>query len=67
MTLPTGTTLSLHTARSGACRSGAVRSGFVSQDPQDHLTGSGTPSATGGNFHEWAEVAKPTTSWTSVR
>lgn len=67
MTLPTGTTLSLHTARVGACRVGAVRCGFVPTDTQDHLVGASTPSSNGGNFYVWGEVALPTTTWTVIR
>ena len=67
MSLPANTSLALHTARSGACRSGAFRSGFVATDTQDHLTGAGTPSSSGGFFYVWAEVALPTTNWTVVR
>lgn len=63
----TGNELTLHTARSGACRSGAVRSGFAATATQDHKTGSGSPNTTGGNFYIYAEVIGPTTSWTVIK
>lgn len=65
MTLPTNTTLTLHTAMVNACRVGAVRLGFVATDTQPNKVGVGA-SSSGGFFYVWAEASLATTTWTPV-